>query len=271
MKKILFLLLLGSFISLSLGAQKPLRKPQKPTQSSNAGKDKKDSARRPSKPSSGTLSKQPAKSNTAVTPKKQQAQRLVEPAQSAPSTTEPQDVLTVTGRINGHEYVDLGLSVRWATCNVGANSPADYGNYYAWGETSPIIVGNSVTFGKNMGDISGDYRYDAARANWGGSWRLPTKSEIEELVSKCKTKWITYNGRKGRLVTGPNGKSIFLPAAAWIPGSSQCDVDEGYYWSSIHDDSSDWAAYALYVGGNDFCLLYGSNCGKGYTVRPVSE
>ena len=74
-----------------------------------------------------------------------------------------------TGTINGHQWVDLGLSVKWATCNVGASSPSDYGNYYAWGETrtkSEYTVDNSFTYGINIGDISGDSRYDVARANW---------------------------------------------------------------------------------------------------------
>ena len=80
---------------------------------------------------------------------------------------------------NGHEYVDLGLSVKWATCNVGASSPEDTGYDFAWGETKPKATyteSNSVTYGNSsIGNIAGDARYDAARANWGGSWRLPRK------------------------------------------------------------------------------------------------
>lgn len=92
--------------------------------------------------------------------------------------------------INGHEYVDLGLpsGLKWATCNVGANKPEDYGNYYAWGETgtkSSYGASNSKTYGKQMNDIKGNSQYDAARSNWGGSWRLPTEKELEELVNKC--------------------------------------------------------------------------------------
>ncbi len=122
------------------------------------------------------------------------------------------DSVKPTGKINGHEYADLGLSVKWATCNVGASSPSDYGNYYAWGETTPkgtYTEENSKTYGKNMGSIAGNSQYDAARANWGGSWRLPTASEIDELKSKCKYVWTTKGGVNGYKVTGPNGNSIF--------------------------------------------------------------
>ena len=269
MKKILFLLLLGSFISLSLGAQKPLRKPPKPTQSSNAGKSNGGKTNPASR-----QSKLPAKSKPAVKPQKQQAQQLVEPVQSASSTSEHQDVLTATGCINGHDYVDLGLSVNWATCNVGATSPSGYGNYYAWGETSPkseYTVGNSVTHNKNMGDIAGDSRYDAARANWGGSWRLPTAAEIQELVNKCKREWTTRDGHKGCLVIGPNGNSIFLPAAGWRHGSSFCDFGEfGSYWSSKPNDNNMDSAYYLCFYGIDFYRDWNFRY-YGRSVRPVSE
>ena len=176
--------------------------------------------------------------------------------------------------INGHEYVDLGLSVKWATCNVGAEKPSDVGDFFAWGETSPkseYTVENSITYKKIMGDIAGDSRYDAARANWGGSWRLPTKAEIEELVNKCETRWTTYNGSEGRLVTGPNGNSIFLPAAGWCDGSSQDSVGEDSdYWSSTPYERVTELANLLYFYGGDFCRTWGSRY-YGRTVRPVSE
>ena len=95
------------------------------------------------------------------------------------------------GQHNGHEYVDIGLpsGLKWATCNVGASSPEDYGDYFAWGETSPkaeYTWENSVTYGEQMSDISGNAQYDAATANWGGSWRMPTKEQMEELVEHCE-------------------------------------------------------------------------------------
>ena len=101
-------------------------------------------------------------------------------------------ILAFVQKINGHEYVDLGLSVKWATCNVGASKPEDYGNDYAWGETSTkssYTSDSSKTYGKQMNDIKGNSQYDAARANWGGTWRLPTGAELEELKNKCTWRW----------------------------------------------------------------------------------
>ena len=89
------------------------------------------------------------------------------------------------GTINGYDYVDLGLSVKWATCNVGASTPEDYGDYYAWGETSTkssYDIDNSTTFGKQMRSIAGNPTWDAARKNWGSPWRLPTEAEFQELI-----------------------------------------------------------------------------------------
>ncbi len=100
---------------------------------------------------------------------------------------------------NSYEYVDLGLSVKWATCNVGADSPSDYGDYFAWGE--PETKKEYIdTWGKGMGGIAGNPQYDAARANWGGTWRLPTADEMKELIDKCKWEWTTYEGRKRKAI-----------------------------------------------------------------------
>ena len=178
------------------------------------------------------------------------------------------------GTVNGYEWVDLGLSVKWATCNVGANKPEAYGNYYAWGETSTksdYSSSNSVTYGKSFSDIKGDSRYDAARANWGGSWRLPTKKEYEELKNKCTWKWTTQNGVNGYRVTGPNGNSIFLPAAGCRYGSSLNYAGSyGDYWSSTPSESnSGGACYLSFDSGG-----HGVNWDyrySGRSVRPVTE
>ena len=178
--------------------------------------------------------------------------------------------------INGYEYVDLGLpsGLKWATCNVGANSPEDYGDYYAWGEIDTkgeYTLNNSKTRGKSMSDISGNSMYDVARAKWGGSWRLPTKKELEELESKCTWEWTTQNGKEGYKVIGPNGNSIFMPAAGGRIGSSLGYVGEsGFYRSSTPDESNDDSAYILYFN------IYNRNVGwddrsAGMSVRPVSE
>ena len=184
------------------------------------------------------------------------------------------------GAINGHEYVDLGLpsGLKWATCNVGANKPEDYGNYYAWGEIktkSEYTSDNNITYDKRFkfNDISGDARYDAARANWGGTWRLPTRAELEELEDKCTWTWTMQNGVKGYKVTGPNGNSIFLPAAGALHGTSLYnDGSTGLYWSSTPDDYYfDYGAYCLgfyYRLEDVYC--YDTRF-DGLTVRPITE
>ncbi len=178
------------------------------------------------------------------------------------------------GSINGHEWVDLGLSVKWATCNVGASSPSEYGNYYAWGETrtkSEYDEENSKTYNKSMGDIAGNPNYDAARANWGSSWRLPTKAEFRELKDKCTWTWTSQGGHNGYKVTGKNGNSIFLPAAGAPSGILATEV--GFYWSSTPYEGDSQFAYSLYFyRSSSIVYVYaGYSRYSGFTVRPVSE
>lgn len=174
----------------------------------------------------------------------------------------------------GHEWVDLGLSVKWATCNVGASTPGDYGDYFAWGETSTkssYTRDNSASIGKSWGDICGDSNRDAATANWGGSWRMPTKAEFQELVDKCTWTWTNQNGKNGYKVTGPNGNSIFLPASGYrYGGTLYLDGEYGRYWSSSPDESSTDRAYNLYFGGGYRGVDWGGR-GYGRSVRPVLE
>ena len=190
------------------------------------------------------------------------------------SSDKEEYVLAFVQKINGHEYVDLGLSVKWATCNVGASKPEDYGNYYAWGETSTkssYTSDNSKTYGKQMNDIKGNSQYDAARANWGGTWRLPTKAELEELKNKCTWRWTTQNGVKGYKVTGPNGNSIFLPVAGYRSGSSLDYAGVyGGYWSSTPYESDIFRAYYLYFSSGGQSVDWRSRF-HGRSVRPVAE
>lgn len=141
---------------------------------------------------------------------------------------------TNLGYENEHEWVDLGLSVKWATCNIGASSPEEYGDYYAWGVSLP---GEVYTYDNHpLKDIEKNYTllsiYDTATNLWVANWRMPTVSEFEELVKKCKWERETINGINGYRVTGPNGESIFFPAAGSnAPIYNQKQVD-GSYWSS---------------------------------------
>ena len=179
-------------------------------------------------------------------------------------------------KYKGHEWVDLGLpsGIKWATCNVGASSPEEYGYYFAWGETrekSSYDEDNSVTYEKNYGDIGGDSRHDAARSNWGGSWRLPTRGEMEELKKNCTWSWTTQGGKKGYKVTGSNGNSIFLPAAGDRHGSSLNDAGiYGCCWSSTPDESDADCAYGLYFDSGYHGVVWDIR-DYGQSVRPVSE
>ena len=179
----------------------------------------------------------------------------------------------------GHEWVDLGLpsGLKWATCNVGASTPGDYGNYYAWGEINTKAIyteDNSESYrskDQKWNNIGGTSEYDAARANWGGSWRMPTESEFVELTFECTWTWTTQNGHKGYKVTGPNGNSIFLPAAGCrIGGELNRSGERGYYWSSTPVESYADDACCLYFDEGDRYVSWGSR-DLGYGVRPVLE
>ena len=174
--------------------------------------------------------------------------------------------------LKGHEYVDLGLSVKWATCNVGANSPEDFGDYYAWGETetkSSYDEDNCETYRKDIGDITGTDR-DVAHVNWGGAWRMPTMDEIQELMDNCDLEWTTQNEVEGLKVTSrKNGNSIFLPAACdWF------NVGKGHnfgnYWASTPDWNSKRYASTFFFNRDD-CNANTDSRYTGYTVRPVAD
>lgn len=151
-----------------------------------------------------------------------------------------------TGYINGYEYVDLGLSVKWASCNIGATKPEEYGSYFAWGETKPTsktraewryyeLCDGSRESCKDIGaNISGT-KYDAATSIMGKGWRMPTLEEWKELKSKCDFEWSTVNGIEGLKVTGPNENSIFLPAGGDITTLGTGDENRGNYWTPNHD------------------------------------
>ena len=191
---------------------------------------------------------------------------------------------TLVDPANGREYVDLGLSVKWATCNVGATTPEEYGDYFAWGETTTkanYSSSNSPTYGlSNSKLLSQGYidsegnltaQYDAARANWGGTWRMPTRKELNELNTQCTWTWTTQNSVNGYKVTGPSGASIFLPAAGYRNGSSLSRAGySGYYWSSTPYGNRDDYAYYLDFSSSSLYMYYDYR-NYGLSVRPVIE
>jgi hypothetical protein len=188
-----------------------------------------------------------------------------------------------------HEYVDLGLSVKWATCNVGATKPEEYGDYFAWGETEPKSTydwstykycngsyntltkyNNSSSYGSVDHKTQLELSDDAARANWGGSWRMPTDAELTELREQCTWTSTTQNGVNGyKVISKKNGKSIFLPAAGYRDGSSLYKAGNyGYYWSSSLN--TDYPYDAWYVRFNsDHVDRYSHSRYCGFSVRPV--
>ena len=182
----------------------------------------------------------------------------------------------VSGAPEGYAYVDLGLpsGVKWATCNVGAGAASDYGDYYAWGETTAkkeYNEDNCDTYGMNLKDIGGNVALDVARANWGGTWRLPTAEECQELIDNCTWTWISQGGHEGYKVTSKkNGSSIFLPAAGWRGSSLNLAGKYGYYWSSSPNGSYSKYARSLYFGSSGH-LTHWSYRSYGFSVRPVSE
>ncbi len=169
--------------------------------------------------------------------------------------------------------VDLGLSVKWASCNVGASSPEQYGSYFSWGEVktkSKYSDNNSLTIGKKFGDIKADPLYDAATVNCGSSWRLPTLKEFEELKERCTWQWTTQGGKKGYKITGPNGNSIFLPASGYRNNASLYEIKEakGRYWTSTPDENYNNSSYAMFFSNNDY-HTYKELRYDGLTIRPV--
>lgn len=206
------------------------------------------------------------------------------------------EVKTGDDPFNGHEYVDLGITndqgepLYWATCNVGATKPEEYGDYFAWGEIEPKTDYSYSTYKWCEGSYKKLTKYntnsyygtvdnkrfleiedDAARQNWEGTWRMPTPSEFQKLKDKCTWSWTTLNSVKGYKVTGANGNWIFLPATGTRIGTNLSDNGSyGYYWSSKSYDSADYA-YCLQFYNNSIkpYVNYSRSCGQ--CVRPVTE
>ena len=192
-----------------------------------------------------------------------------------------------------HEYVDLGLpsGTLWATCNVGASSPEDYGDYFAWGETQPKDDCSWSTYKYCNGSYNTLTKYctsssygtfdnkkeletadDAAAANWGREWQMPSRKQCEELINSdyTTTKWTTQGGVNGyKITSNSNGKSIFLPAAGFRDGTNLSLVGSyGLYWSRSLSSSYSDDAYYLYFGLSNIGM-YDYDRNGGQSVRPV--
>ena len=189
-------------------------------------------------------------------------------------------VTVKAGGDSGEEAVDLGLpsGLKWRSMNVGASKPEDYGNLYAWGETSTksSYLWSNYKYGSAASDIYGSGagkvgsvltpEDDAATVNVGSGWRTPKISEWKELQEKCTWRWTTRNGVNGMLVIGPNGKSIFLPAAGYFESSLNNRGTIGYYWSSSYG-SEDWAQDIEFMNSDTSLGLVSRAYGR--SVRPV--
>lgn len=187
------------------------------------------------------------------------------------------DSVTFTLQEDLHDVVDMGLSVRWATCNVGASKPEEYGAFFAWGETSEKTSYTEENYkhyaNYQYEDIGSDINgtsYDVAHQVWGGDWRMPTREEIHELTTKCTWAPETVNRVKGFRVYASNGNSIFLPAAGCMNGTKRQEEGEGgFYWSSSVNTSMPSSAYNLNFRGYD--SEWTASRAYGFSVRPVKK
>ena len=225
-------------------------------------------------------------------------------------------ILTINqaGAVNelaGHKFVDLGLSVKWASCNIGAEDIGDPGNYYMWGDivsrkdegysaaNYPYITktlvqdkdkdGNPI-FDEETGEpvmtevwdyvdiganISGNAQYDVARKEWGATWRIPTQEEVQELIANCTFVWTNYKSASGFEITSKiNGTKIFMPAVGYYMGTSSCSYygSNGSYWTA--------SAFTGEKTGNAYYILMTSGRGfrldytsyhSAHPIRPVTE
>lgn len=193
------------------------------------------------------------------------------------------------GNISGHGYVDLGLpsGLKWATMNVGASSPEENGNYYGWSETtikSEYLPEDNIAFDKDKESLCSlgviddagilTISYDAAHANWGGSWRMPTDEDFEELKAKCRWIYIFLNDSPGWKVVGPNGNSIFFPTAGIQYGTdTRKDGDLGYYWCATVSTEAylSTSSGSIEFGCGNVFFTSSDDRASGRSVRAVSR
>ncbi len=189
--------------------------------------------------------------------------------------------------VSAGAVVDLGLSVYWCSCNVGAESPEEYGDYFAWGETKPKSKYTKETYSyydsntaqyMDIGDDICGTEFDAATVNLGSDWRMPTKTEMLELVEKCSWEWTQLSGVNGFKVTGTNGNSIFLPANGYILNETHKNPEWTFYPTgsiSMSLGAAYRSAEMLYLQGSSTPTTLnvnsnGSAIEYGVTIRPVT-
>lgn len=197
--------------------------------------------------------------------------------------------------LNGHEYVDLGLpsGILWATCNVGADTPEGYGDYFAWGETDPkeLYDWKSYRYGNfrhNCYELSKyctdsccgldgfvdnlillELADDMANSNWGIGWRIPTIGEWDEMFQNTTSEWTTQNGVNGWCFTASNGNCIFLPAAGYYWENELNAADLGVYWSVTLNVEFPYRAWGFHFNSSQCHLCGSSDRNRGQTVRAV--
>lgn len=231
-----------------------------------------------------------AQSTVVTGPKKQQTTATkpkTKPQQPAKPKASPKPT---TGVTNGHEWVDLGLpsGTLWATCNVGASNPEEYGDYFAWGETRGYMSGKRVFTKDTYFDTTDGHAYgkynsnrtelsvedDAANVNWEADWHIPSDKQWQELRDRCTWAWTTRNGKSGLLVKSRrNGASIFLPAAGGcFNDKGFSGIGEiGFYWACSLPANYPWNAYRWCFSSTG-CHM-DENCSRfqGLSVRPVRQ
>ena len=197
----------------------------------------------------------------------------IDPEDEKNDNTETTEVPQNLGKAPSGVYpVDLGLSVKWANCNLGSSTPEGYGDYYAWTDVVPINQESGHTTYIDYGvvdQISGT-KYDAAYIQWGGGWRMPTDAECDELKQKCSKTWIKQNGIEGLLVTGPNGNSIFLPATKEVNGTfGRGKHKEGNYWTASKAPYNYDGAGEMNISEEFKLTTWNTGVEYGLSVRPV--
>ena len=211
-------------------------------------------------------------------------------------STDISDVVFVVNRIlegkiayracpdNNHPHkIDLGLpsGTLWSCCNVGTRNPSNSGSYYAWGETAPKYYYYATTYihcddddmdkCHNIGSSIIGTEYDAAHVQWGDSWQMPSLNQVNELLAKCSREWTKQGSLNGIKFTGPNGSSIFLPAAGYVLEDGYYFYNQsGYYWMGEMNTNSLPFAYLMriYENGHQLSYFYRE---AGASIRPVAK